>query len=236
MSRAGFITIFLLYALVCAHAAEPTSDDLAFFETKVRPLLVKNCYECHSENSKKLGGKLRLDIREGWQKGGEGGEPALVPGKPEESLLLKAVRYDGLEMPPTGRLPEADIATLEEWIKRGARPRSGSAAAQDRPWKDVFAERSRWWSLQPVRKPPVPGVQHASWSSDEIDRFLLAKMEQSGLAPSSPADRRTLARRASLVLTGLPPFPDEVEQFANDQSPDSYELFVDRLFSLAPFR
>jgi hypothetical protein len=223
-----------LAAAVCL-AEEPAPQDLAFFESKVRPLLVKHCYECHAEGAKKLGGKLRLDTRDAWQKGGESGAP-IVPRKPDDSLLIKAVRYDGLEMPPDGRLPETDVAILVDWIKRGAPdPRIGKPSTVERPWNEVFAERSKWWSLQPVQPTATPAVKNTAWPRDDVDRFLLAKMEAAGLSPSSPADRRTLARRTYLVLTGLPPSPDEVEQFAADISPQAFEMLVERILSSPQF-
>jgi hypothetical protein len=198
---------------------------------KVRPVLEQHCYRCHSTAAKKQRGGLLLDSRDGLRKGGDTG-PAIVPGKPGESLLLKAVRQTGdvAKMPPKGKLPDAVIADLETWIKSGAPdPREASV------WEKVLAERRRWWSLQPVRPPAVPLVKDASWPRNPVDRFLLAKLEAAGLQPAEPANSRTLIRRASLVLTGLPPTREEVETFVRDTAPDAYQKLVDRLLASPHF-
>ena len=188
-------------------------DDTEFFEQKIRPVLVTHCYECHSADAKKLGGKLLLDSRDGVQLGGDSG-PAIESGSPDTSLLIKAVRYkdDASNMPPQGKLPDQAIADLEEWVRRGApdprdKPVTRAAGAS---WEEQFRERSAWWSLQPVQSPSVPTPKHADWSGDAIDRFILAKLEEQGLQPVEPADPHTLIRRLSLVLTGLPPTPEHV--------------------------
>jgi hypothetical protein len=211
-------------------AAAPSPAGMESFE-KVRPILVQHCYRCHSTAAKKQKGGLLLDSRDGLSKGGDSG-PALVPGKPEESLMLKAVRQTGdvAKMPPQGKLPDAAIADLEAWIKSGAPdPREASV------WEKVLAERRRWWSLQPVRRPSAPPVKDTAWPRDPVDHFLLAKLEAAGLQPAEPADRRTLIRRASLVLTGLPPTPQEIATFVRDGSPDAYEKLVDRLLATPHF-
>jgi hypothetical protein len=218
----------VLFAAPPSAAVSPQAG-MEYFE-KVRPILEMRCYRCHSTAAKKQRGGLLLDSRDGLRKGGDSG-PALVPGKPEESLLLKAVLHTGkLKMPPKGKLPNAAIANLETWIKNGAPdPREASA------WEKVLVERRGWWSLQPVRPPTVPLVKDASWPRDPVDRFLLAKLEAAGLQPAHPADRRTLIRRAALVLTGLPPTPEEVETFVHDASPDACEKLVDRLLASPHF-
>jgi cytochrome c553 len=211
-------------------AAAPPQAGMESFE-KVRPVLVQHCYRCHSTAAKKQRGGLLLDSRDGLRKGGDTG-PAIVPGKPGESLLLKAVRQTGdvAKMPPKGKLSDAVIADLEAWIKSGAPdPREASV------WEKVLAERRRCWSLQPVRPPAVPPVKDASWPRDPVDRFLLAKLEAAGLQPAETADPRTLIRRASLVLTGLPPTREEVETFVRDAAPDAYEKLVDRLLTAPHF-
>lgn len=225
----------LLAAFSGAYGDSPSAQDSEFFEAKVRPLLVKHCYECHAAESKKLGGKLRLDLRDGWQIGGESG-PAIEPGKPEDSLLIKAVLYDGFEMPPTGRLAESDVAILREWVIRGAPdPRDGKITSGERPWSEIFAERRKWWSLQPPSKKEIPLVKNAQWPGGDIDRFLLARMEAANLSPNEITDRRTLIRRLTLVLTGLPPKPEAIEQFVSDTSPEAYEHLVDRLLASPNF-
>ena len=200
--------VVVLAMLSASLARAEDSADVEFFEKKVRPILVEHCYECHSSGAKKIGGKLLLDHREGWQKGGESG-PAIEPGKPEKSLLMAAIRHTGetTEMPPKGKLPDAAIADIEAWIKLGAPDPRGppAVAAQDQSWEEILATRRDWWSLKPVQKPRVPTPNNAAWSDQPIDRFILAKLEARGLTPAPPADPRTLARRLSLVLTGLPP-------------------------------
>jgi hypothetical protein len=194
------------------------NEDLAFFEAKVRPVLVEHCYSCHSASAKKPKGKLLLDSRDGTRKGGETG-PAVVPGDLDKSLLIRAVRHNDkdLKMPPDTKLPAAVIADLEAWVKRGAHdPRDKAAApVASASWEAVFKERRQWWSLQPVRKPELPSVKNGAWSDQPIDRFILAKLEGAGRAPGAAADPRTLLRRLHLVLTGLPPTAAEVEEFAH---------------------
>lgn len=224
-----------------AHAADP---DVEFFERKIRPALIRHCDECHAAGSKKLGGGLRLDHREGTRTGGDTG-PALVPGKPDESLLIRAIRYDdvGLQMPPGGKLPADVIADLEEWVRRGAAdPRERPAA--DRPeesWAATMRQRSDWWSLKPVASPAIPTPKTAGAGDDPVDQFLLSRLEAEGLSPAAEADPRTLARRLSLVLTGLPPQSGPTEELlrAASESPAAYraalEQFVDGLLGSPHF-
>jgi hypothetical protein len=210
---------------------------LEFFEQKIRPVLVQHCYACHSVAAKKSKGGLQIDTRAALRKGGENG-PAIVPGDPDKSLLIKAVRYDGQEMPPRekGKLPANVIADLERWVRMGAPdPRESAAAATAGSWEEVLKERRGWWSLQPVQRPALPEVKNAAWSPQTIDRFVLSQLEKRGLSPSAEADRRTLLRRLSLVLTGLPPTPDEIDRFLADTTPNAYEKQVDRLLASPHF-
>jgi hypothetical protein len=198
------------------------AEDHAFFESKVRPVLLEYCYECHSgENTK---GGLALDTKQGWEKGGDTG-PAIVPGKPDESLLIKAVRYhdDDLAMPPKkkgGKLPEAVIADLVEWVKMGA-PDPRVAAAKIAGMK--ADEAKAWWAFQ-----PLPKVD----ASKSIDDFIDAKLANAKLTPATPADPRTLIRRLSYDLTGLPPSAEDVEAFVRECTSGS--SFVIRHSSLQP--
>jgi hypothetical protein len=214
--RAILLTVALLSAAPIVYAGG--NEDLAFFESKIRPVLAEHCYSCHSAKAKKPKGKLLLDTASGLRKGGESG-PAIVPGEPDKSLLIRALRHTDpdLKMPPERKLPASVIADLETWVKRGAPdPRKEPAPAiADASWAAVFNERRQWWSLQPVRKPSVPSVKNTAWSSQAIDRFILARLEGAGLMPAGDADPRTLLRRLSLVLTGLPPSAAEAEGFAN---------------------
>ncbi len=202
-------------------AAEPTSADVAHFEQHVRPLLVKHCYECHSAESKILQGGLLLDSRPGWQKGGDSGA-VIVPGKPDDSLLVRALRYskdEFVHMPPKGKLPEADVAVFVEWVKRGAPdPRAEAPKAAAKRTIDIEAGKQHW-AFQPLRRSEPPAVRDAAWCRTPVDRFILAKLEAAGLKPNSPADERKLLRRATYDLVGLPPSPEEANAFASATSP-----------------
>lgn len=207
-----------------------SADNGEFFAANIQPILEANCFECHSHD-KKIKGGLALDSRSGILKGGEGG-PILVPGKPEESRLITAIRHTDkdLQMPPKSKLSDEEIAVLTAWIAQGAPdPReeaSPTQVAEKKEWDEIYKERLGWWSLQPVADPPVPAVQDATWPRNDVDRFLLAAMDSKGVRPVAEADRRTLARRLSFALTGLPPKPEEVEHFAADESPEAYDTLV----------
>ncbi|HHM13037.1 MAG TPA: DUF1549 domain-containing protein, partial [Planctomycetaceae bacterium] len=212
-----------------------SGEDIAFFEKQVRPLLVRRCLSCHGENKQESG--LRLDAREHALKGGESG-PAIVEGKPDESLLIEAVRYESLEMPPEQRLSESEVRTLEEWIRRGVPWPDGPQASLRRSRGHDFtpAERS-YWAFQPVRAWPTPAVRNLSWCRNAIDRFVLARLESEGLTPAPPADRRTLIRRVYFDVIGLPPGPEEIEAFLLDPADEdiAYERMVDRLLASPHF-
>jgi hypothetical protein len=216
-----------------ATAGEPAQDSagLAFFESKVRPILVERCLGCHSAiEGKKIRGGLRLDTKEGWTRGGDNG-PAAVPGNPDESLIVRAVRYQepDLRMPPKGKLPEAEIQVLNDWIRQGAPdPRTGAAATAKKPGIDLVAGRKHW-SFLPLDRREPPEVRNPAWCRTPIDRFIAAKLDAAGLTPSPEVDRRRLIRRATFDLTGLPPTPDEIAAFLADDRPDAYEHVVDRL-------
>ena len=229
-------------ALVAANEpAPPTApispEDLQFFETKIRPVLVDQCYRCHSAQSEKLRGDLHLDTRAGTLEGGESG-PALVPGKPEQSLLIEAIRYGNpdLRMPPKGnKLPDDIIADFVEWIRRGAPdPRTAAAAVPTSSpiaTGHVYAPSKDHWSFKPVVQPEVPVTQHPAWCQTPVDNFILADLEAAGMQPSAAANRRTLIRRVTYDLTGLPPNETEIQAFLGDTSPDAYAKVVDRLLA-----
>ncbi len=221
--------------------AEAIDDDPSigaldrFFEAEVRPLLVENCVGCHGAEEQK--GGLRLDTREGVLAGGESG-PVIEPGRPEESLLIEAVRHDGLRMPPKRRLADAEVHSLEKWIEQGARwpvdPRDHSPAVPGRELRakpGIAEEEKAWWAFQPRSRPEPPSIERETWSRNPIDRFLLAKLEAEKLKPAPEADRVTLIRRLTFDLTGLPPTPEEVSAFVADDRPEAYERLVDRLLS-----
>ncbi|HKI20901.1 MAG TPA: DUF1549 domain-containing protein, partial [Isosphaeraceae bacterium] len=228
----------VLFGVLTVSASEPDRASSDFFETKVRPVLVEHCYACHSSQARKLKGGLLLDTIEGMRKGGQSG-PAVVPGKPEESLLVQAVHYDGelTRMPPKEKLPAPAIAALEEWIKVGttgpsARPGTALPAAIGAKSRGVdLATARKHWAYQPIKRHDSPPVKNRSWPRMPIDGFVLARMEASGLTPSPPADRRTLLRRTYYDLIGLPPAAEEIDAFERDRSDDAFARVVDRLLA-----
>jgi hypothetical protein len=206
------------------------SEGTDFFENKVRPVLANNCYACHTNSE--MGG-LRVDNRESLLKGGKSG-PAVMPGDPDKSLLVQAVRQTGeLKMPKGGKLKPAEVAALADWIKMGAPwPEAAKINPAAASTQYVITPQQRaFWSFQPLRQPPTPQVKEKSWVKNDIDRFVLARLESEGLKPVGAADRRTLVRRATLDLIGLPPTPDEIDTFVNDKSQRAFEKVVDRLLA-----
>jgi hypothetical protein len=228
----GSITLAVLLTLSAGQglAAEPDAAAVAFFEKQVRPLLVEHCHGCHSAKANKMRGGLALDNRAAILAGGDTG-PAVVPGKPEQSLLVSAVRATKteLQMPPKGKLRPEQIAILEKWIRDGAVYPDSAKAAVATALDPSSPEARQFWSFLPLKKYTPPVVQNTKWPQRLIDSFLLAAMEQRKLAPSALADRRVLIRRASFDLTGLPPTPEEVDAFLKDTRPDAYARLVDRL-------
>src|SRR3954453_992691 len=199
-----------------------------FFEKKIRPVMVERCYECHSATAKKVKGKLKLDTKEDFEKGGESGA-VVVAGEAEKSLLIKAIRYkdEDLQMPPKNKkLPDEQIHDFEQWVKMGA-PYPASAKKVEAKAGDPMAEARKFWSFVPPKMPVVPAV-HAGWAKTDVDRFVQVKLEQKGLTPGPMADRRVLIRRATFDLTGLPPKVEDVEAFVADQSPNAWEKVIDR--------
>jgi hypothetical protein len=224
----------LVVSIVPAAADQPSAEDLAFFESKVRPILVERCYECHAVTAKTVRGGLLLDSRPTTLAGGDSG-PAIEPGNPDDSLLIQAIRYDDpvLRMPPKGKLPDAEIATLVDWVKRGApdpRIEAPSTAAPNAEKPVLSLEQARQhWAFQPLKDVEPPSVQNATWCRTPIDRFILAKLEAHQLSPAPEADRRTLLRRAAFDLVGLPPTPEQAAAFLENPAPDAFEHLVDRL-------
>jgi len=211
------------------------ADDTEFFEQRIRPVLVRHCYECHSAAASQVRGGLRLDFRGGARTGGESGA-AIVPGRPDNSLLLDALRYQSFEMPPAGKLPDRVIADFEQWIRKGATdPRDQAPSAEEsaaESWREQFAARSRWWSLQPPRKDPPPQVTADAWSHEPVDRFVRSALDRAKLAPATSAEAEVLLRRLSLILTGLPPQAEQVPAFSTAfaRNPNTaLEALVDQL-------
>jgi hypothetical protein len=227
------ITLIAMLGANLAHAAAPTAEQVEFFETEIRPLLDRHCYECHGDLDEPESG-LRLTSRAAILAGGDSG-PAAVPENIDGSLLIEAVRYRGLEMPPQAKLPAADIQKLEQWIAQGMPwPEDGTTGAAPLPSKKDFAisdEQRAFWSFQPVKNPKPPETIDAAWPQSAIDRFILAKLEANNLQPSPPAEKRVLLRRVTYDLIGLPPTPDETRDFLADQSADAFEKVVDRLLA-----
>jgi len=222
-------SLALLAAAIPAFLAQsPGSVDADFFETKIRPLFAEKCYACHTEA--RMGG-LQLDSREHFLRGGKSG-PVAVPGDPDASLLVKALRYEANpKMPPTAKLAAEQIASVEAWVKAGAVwPQDAKAALTSPPYK-ITAEQRAFWSFEQVKAVPPPDVKDANWARTEIDRFIAAKLEARGLHPVRRADRRTLVRRATYDLTGLPPTAEEVDTFEHDRSPDAFATVIDRLLA-----
>ena len=210
---------------VPAKPVEPRQAE--FFENRIRPLLVANCVSCHGPEKQK--GGLRLDSGPALLKGGDIG-PVVVPGDAEGSPLIEAVRYEGAEMPPKGKLKDEEIADLVTWIDMGAPWPSGPSDALTSA--DSASEaHAKHWAFQPVTDPTPPEVEDQDWPRDAIDRFVLAKLEARGLTPSPEADKKTLIRRATFDLIGLPPTPEEVAAFEADASPAAFERLVDRLLA-----
>jgi mono/diheme cytochrome c family protein len=214
-----------------------------FFEIRVRPVLATHCLECHGPEKQK--GGLRLDGRDAMLRGGDAGR-VVMPGKPEESLLIEAIRYQGeVQMPPKRKLKDEDVLALTEWVKRGAiwpEPRPSAAARSGMsatpaaietatPGESLLTLNRALWSLQPVRNPAAPPVQNSARSRSPIDRFIGAELDKNGLKPAPPADKAILIRRASFDLTGLPPAPDEIDAFLRDDAPDAFEKLVERLLA-----
>jgi hypothetical protein len=217
-------------------AAADDGDALEFFERKIRPVLADNCYNCHSAFNNSMGG-LRVDDRNGLLQGGGRG-PAVVPGHPEQSRLIQSVRQadDGLKMPPNKKLTDEEITDLEKWITDGAvwptpkLPESiGSMAGE------YEKLRQSHWAWQPLKPVQQPNVQHTAWPRSDIDRFILARLEEQKLSPVADAKSLALIRRVTFDLTGLPPTPEEIDRFVEDEAGDAFEKVVDRLLASNSF-
>ncbi len=217
-------------SLFLAIGAAGQTADRDFFEKSIRPVLVRYCQGCHGPASQQSG--LRLDSRAAVLKGGTRG-PAITPGNPDTSLLVQAIRHEGLKMPLGGRLKPEEVTAIELWVRTGA-PWPNEAVPA--PATKSVRERAReYWAFQPVVKPPVPVPARGDWGRTPIDSFILSGLERAGMAPAPHADRATLIRRVTFDLTGLPPKPEEVIAFLNDTSPQAFEKVVDRLLKSPRF-
>ncbi|MCC9608940.1 DUF1549 domain-containing protein [Blastopirellula sp. JC732] len=230
------LILVVLYSLPGSAAAEepgaPSGEALKIFETKIRPLLVGKCVECHGADSAES--DLRLDSYSGMLTGGASG-PAVVPGKLDESLLLTAISYkhELLQMPPDEKLSDDEIKLLQQWVEKGAPHPDSNAGGSIAPRRGAIdmKEARQYWAFQPIVRPAVPQVDGQPAKPNPIDAFLFTNLQKEGLTPSSPADKRTLLRRATLDLTGLPPTPEEMEAFLADETPSAFEHVVDRLLA-----
>jgi hypothetical protein len=230
---AAIATLLLALSVEGQQQAAPplSAEQVEFFEKKIRPIFVERCYKCHSAAAGKAKGGLFLDSREGVLKGGDSG-PAIVPGDPEKSILIRALRQtDELQMPMKEKLPDEQISDFVAWVKMGAPdPRLAAAApAASRPAPSL-TEARKFWAFHPPRE-ATPPIVRAPWCRTPIDNFILAKLEEKKMSPAPEADRRTLLRRITVDLTGLPPAPEEIEAFLKDEAPEAYERVVDRLLA-----
>jgi hypothetical protein len=227
--RPATLLSVLVFAAFAARGV-PAADDLEFFESRIRPLLKEHCSECHSRQAGDPEGDLSFDSRADFLSAAG----VAVAGDPDRSLIVQAVRYDGdLQMPPAGKLPPEAIRDLEEWVRRGlAWPDDGGRAAVA---FDVAARKAAHWCWQPPQRSPPPAVRDAAWCRDELDHFVLARLEAAGLAPAPEAACSVLARRASAALTGLPPDPEAVAALVADPDPRAFEAYVDRLLASPHF-
>ena len=222
-----FVGLLILPSLLLVIGKVAAADDrAAFFESKVRPILAARCHGCHG--AKKQESSLRLDTKTGFLKGGDSG--AVVDAKqPDQSELVLAIRREGgRKMPPDKPLPAEEVDTLVEWVRRGSFWPDESAVPTRDSIRDAAAQH---WAFQPITSPLVPRLPNDDWSRTSIDRFVMAKLREAGMSPSATADRRTLLRRASFDLIGLPPTPDEMEDFLADDRSDAFERVVDQLLS-----
>ncbi len=233
---------WLLLAVYCASmtalfvdvgAADEVSPEAnAFFESRIRPVLVEHCYECHSAQDEVVEAQLRVDSGPSLREGGESGL-AIVPGKPNESLLILALRYtssEAPEMPPSGKLPDDVIANFEKWVAMGAPDPRTDAGSVVKTEID-FEQARKFWSFQQPRRHAVPQAAQATWTRRPIDAFVLRMIQSAGATPAAEAARRNLLRRVTYDLTGLPPTPAEVKEFLDDKSPRAYQRLVDRLLA-----
>ena len=213
-------------------AQPPTKDQLQFFESRIRPIFADNCYQCHSPANGAPRGGLVLDWKGGWEQGGSSG-PVIVPGNPDESILIQAVRHEGFQMPPGRKLADNQVNDLVAWVRMGAPdPRTSRPAVAGAAAAAAYGGSGRkHWAFQPVSRPTPPRVANDAWVANDIDRFVLANLEASGMTGAERADKRTLIRRVFYDVIGLPPTPEQVAAFLADASPDAFEKVVDSLLA-----
>ena len=230
------LRILALTLLLLAARPAFAQEGIDFFERKIRPVLVQECYSCHSAEAKKRKGGLLVDTKQGLLEGGDTA-PAIVPGKPNESLLIKAIRYTDpdLRMPKMNKLSAEVVADFEKWVAMGAPdPRTGSVKIAGHKYPSV-EEGRKFWAFQPVKMPAIPKVKDTVWPHNHIDNFLLGKIEEKNLRPARDVDRAVLLRRLYYALIGMPPTPREIDDFVKDSSPNALVRVVDRLLASPHF-
>jgi hypothetical protein len=234
---AGAIALAAIVPSIAGAQDALSPQQLEFFEDKIRPVLVENCYKCHGGDTEKIRGGLVLMSKAGVLEGGDSGA-AIVAGKPEESLLIQALRYTDPNsgMPPDGKLPDSVIADFVTWVANGAadpRNEATDPTVRTRKWSDPYdyTEGRKHWAYQPMADANPPVVKNEQWAAVPIDQFIFATLDKNGMKPAAAADKRTLLRRATYDLTGLPPTIKEIEDFVADTSPTAYEKVVDRLLA-----
>jgi len=232
LAGAALVSLLATGTHAAAGNAPLPAAELQFFETKVRPVLSEHCYKCHSHSADRVKGGLMVDSRAGMLLGGNSG-PAVVPGNPDESPLIQAIRYSDpdLQMPPEehgGKLTDRQIADLTEWVRRGAPdPRVPTMSADGKSYGGVGRQH---WAFQPVAQPSVPSVSDL-WIQSPVDAFIFARLKEAGLSPSAVADKRSLIRRVTFDLIGLPPTESEIQAFLADATPQAFARVVDRLLA-----
>ncbi|MEQ1829055.1 MAG: DUF1549 domain-containing protein [Pirellula sp.] len=226
----------VLVALACANAGALADEDVDFFERKIRPVLVERCYGCHSIESGKSKGGLRVDTKEAIRKGGESG-PAIVEGDIAKSLVMAAIKYESYEMPPDGKLPDSTIAEFAQWIQRGAKdPRLEAETGTREEFKSEidFESGKKFWAFRPLEAKAIP-MSINRWGNGRIDHWVGDRLTRYSLSPSPSAPKEVLIRRLSFDLLGIPPLPGQVETFVNDPASDAYDSLVDQLLSAPEF-
>ncbi|MGJ8654591.1 MAG: PSD1 and planctomycete cytochrome C domain-containing protein [Opitutaceae bacterium] len=237
MSFRSLSLLLLSMPIVPIAAAELSPEQLTFFESKIRPVLIESCYECHAEDSEKLKGGLLLDSKAGWMRGGDTGA-AIVPGNAADSLLVQMIRHEpGYEaMPPKSKLSDAQVADMVQWINEGAYdPRDQEIGELKNVDYFNLEERKQWWSFRPIKSPAIPEVSDSDWPRTDYDNFILAVLDGKGWQPAPEASKQALLRRLSFDIIGLAPTPEEMQAFLEDTSPDAYEKQVDRLLASPHF-
>jgi len=220
------VILILLWFCTPVHGQRFTTDQVEFFEKQIRPVLMEKCLACHGANIAKV--KLRLDSREGVLKGSSSGE-IVTAGRPAQSRLMEALRYQAdVQMPPSGKLSDAEIKAFEKWVETGLPwPENTRLASPE----TIASAAKKHWAFQPIVQPKLPAVSDVRWERTPVDRFILSALDKAGIQPSPPADKYTLIRRATFDLHGLPPTIEEVKAFETDTSSDAYLRLIDRLLA-----